>query len=108
MEDIKLVIEGDYISFMRGNNEVYGVDLDRCRDSAEFLDWILQLHGKTWVTPKLIHDFIETMNMLCRERLGGSAQGCFCPWGSNRKVDWKSYWKNGAKPSELSKIWNLF
>ena len=42
--------------------ENYGVDLDECRNSAEVLDWILQVTHKTWITSHGARDFIHAIN----------------------------------------------
>jgi hypothetical protein len=87
--NIDIVVEGDYISFKNGSWEMYGFDLERCSDSAEFLDWIFQLHHKTWFTPELMSKFLDTMEEVCSEKLHKSVQGSFCPWGKGLKVNWK-------------------
>ncbi len=38
----------------------YDVDLKRCQNAAQALDWIHQIHGKTWGRP-MIGDFLEVM-----------------------------------------------
>jgi len=40
----------------------YEVDLERCLTAPEILDWIVQLHKKTWVDDKIIYDLIEILD----------------------------------------------
>ena len=69
----------------------YEIDLERCTDSAELLDWILQLHGKGWVTPQMLFDIIEELEYACHEVHGNFLQGAFCPGGEGKEVSWKEY-----------------
>ncbi|ABK18103.1 hypothetical protein Sfum_2423 [Syntrophobacter fumaroxidans MPOB] len=68
---------------------VYEIDLERCTTPAQLLDWIFQLHGKTWMTPEMMDEFLSIIEDVCREVLGKSVQGCFCPFGQSRTVDWE-------------------
>jgi len=68
---------------------LYEIDLERCTTPAQLLDWIFQLHGKTWMTPEMMDEFLSAIQHACREVLGKSVQGCFCPFGQSRTVDWK-------------------
>ena len=47
--------EGKYI-VNRANG--YEIELERCRTSAEVLDWIFQIYLKSWATAKTIHDLL--------------------------------------------------
>lgn len=41
--------------FIRGNGTyLYNVDLERCKTSAQVLDWVVQVSKKNWATPHLI------------------------------------------------------
>jgi hypothetical protein len=40
----------------------YEVDLNRCRTSAEVLDWIFQLRGKGWAQGRSVSGFIAALN----------------------------------------------
>jgi len=42
----------------------YEVDLAECTSSAGVLDWIFQLHEKTWMTPKDMRDLIEALSYI--------------------------------------------
>lgn len=70
-------------------HQLYEIDLERCTTPAQLLDWIYQLHGKTWMTPDLMGKFLSAIQDACREVLGKSVQGCFCPFGQSKTVDWK-------------------
>jgi hypothetical protein len=39
---------------LRGDRVDYEIDLERCRTSAQVLDWIAQVAGKAWAWPDLI------------------------------------------------------
>jgi hypothetical protein len=63
----------------------YEVALDEITTSAEMLDWIFQLHGKSWVTPKVMHDFLTALDDL----LGPQAN--YCGEGKSKKASPKKY-----------------
>jgi len=69
-----------------GNGNDYRVDLERCTTSAEILDWIMQLHGKSWMTADLLSEFIGVLDMACDEQFGNGIQGVFCPGGASFRV----------------------
>lgn len=50
----------------------YYIDLDRMRTSAECLDWIFQVHGKTWMSDR---DRTDLLNAI-RERIHPQANLC--------------------------------
>jgi len=52
----------------------YYIPLDRCRTSAEVLDWIFQISHKTWCTPETLADLIEAFRVVVdpQARLCGS------------------------------------
>ena len=60
--------------------EWYEVPMDECADSAEVLDWIVQVHSKTWATSEVFHAFVEGLNDLLR------FQENYCSHGESRKV----------------------
>src|SRR5437660_649284 len=67
----------------------YEIDLERCEDAAQILDWVLQLSGKVWIRdkPQLLLDLIVALEELTEYRL----QGLVCPFGQYipNGVDWK-------------------
>ena len=62
--------------------DLYEVILERCNTSAEILDWIAQLNGKTWTTPEDIGYLVEALNDLL------SLQSNFCG-GEEERSDGK-------------------
>ena len=70
------------------NTSTYEIDLVRATNSAELLDWILQVAEKSWCTPQHLFDLIEEIGNTCLAIFGNSPQGVYCPGGSDRKVDW--------------------
>ena len=49
--------------FLQDGREIYWVDTDRCGTCAELLDWIFQLHGKAWVSPEVMFDFLTLVQV---------------------------------------------
>lgn len=63
----------------------YEVDLDRCKTSAQILDWIFQLHEKTWTDYEDIGHLLDAF-----DDLSGSVQGAFCSGGREQgPKDWR-------------------
>ena len=56
----------------------YEVDLERMTSSAELLDWIFQLEGKTWMTREAMGHFIEAIQFIVHP------QGTLCSMGCER------------------------
>lgn len=56
----------------------YDVDLERCRTSAETLDWIAQVAQKTWATPEVIGSLVEAL-VACLD-----PQATLCSLGEER------------------------
>lgn len=52
----------------------YEVDLERCRTSAEALDWIMQVAGKTWATDAVIAGLVRALD----DCLSPQAHLCGC------------------------------
>lgn len=77
------------ITINDGTREIYEIDLQRCNDSARLLDYIFQIHNKTWCTPKLIKDLLNTLEKACQDVFDNYVQGVFCSMGHDYKVDWK-------------------
>ena len=51
----------DLLVYDRG---IYEVPLAECTTSAQVLDWIIQLHGKAWLTAQDLRDFIRAINAI--------------------------------------------
>lgn len=58
----------------------YEVDLERCNSSAEVLDWICQVAGKSYVNSEDLGDLVLAINDLLRP------QAALCSWGVSHDV----------------------
>jgi len=59
----------------------YEVDLERCRTSAEVLDWILQIAKKTWgEPPPVVAGLVRALD----DVLEGQAP--FCSFGASKRL----------------------
>lgn len=61
-----------------GGREIYDVDLERCRTSAEVLDWICQVAWKTWATDATIAGLVRALNHYLQP------QATLCSFGQER------------------------
>ena len=52
----------------------YEVDLDDALTSAQILDWIFQLAGKTWCGPWCLYGLVEALNVLVGQRVCSSGK----------------------------------
>lgn len=76
------------------NRKLYDIDLERCRNASELLDWILQINCKSWASPGIIKSILNTIEDTCSNIFESNAQGVFCPFGRLTEVDWKNKeWK---------------
>lgn len=66
------------------DGSVYEVPLDEITSSAAALDWVYQLHAKTWMTPRGIHDLLTAID----DVIGG--QGSLCSGGTDHRVNAKA------------------
>jgi hypothetical protein len=75
----------------------YEIDLDRCTNSAEVLDWISQVSKKTWATSEMIGDLVlkidEVLNL----------QKNICGWGVDHKLDVRQ-WLYNSQSKGINKI----
>ena len=62
-------------------NYQYEIDLEEMTCSAEILDWIFQIRGKTWATPQVMHDLLKAIQILIHP------QQNVCSWGKDRRVN---------------------
>lgn len=70
----------------RGTNIVsYEVDLERCRNSNELLDWVFQLKTKSWELG-LIYAFLQILDDACDDIFGLPARTLYQP---ANHLDWK-------------------
>jgi hypothetical protein len=66
---------------IRHRIEGYEIDLATCVNSAEVLDWIAQLDGKTWVSSTDLGNLVRLMKDLLQ------CQPNFCGGGIDRPAD---------------------
>lgn len=45
-------------------SDQFEVDLERCLEPAEALDWLVQVQGKTWATPAMVGHLVEGLTGL--------------------------------------------
>lgn len=67
----------------------YEIDLNECNTSAEILDWIFQVAGKSWATDKTIADLIRALEDLI------DPQQNICSWGVDRPFDLEMHFNRG-------------
>lgn len=77
------------IEIREGDELVYYIDLEKCTNSAETLDWIMQVWLKSWCTPELISEVIGVLNGACLQHFDQPVQGAICPMGVDRQVKWQ-------------------
>jgi len=88
--------EGDcLVLYDVDGREIYWIDLNRCKDSAELLDWIFQINLKTWATPGMMKALLNSIEDACLRRFNNNAQGVYCPGGRGQSVNWRC--DNGIK-----------
>ena len=59
----------------------YNVDLKECRNSAEVLNWVLEVNDKNWMTPEGLWDFVQAITALLNPQLN------ICSAGVDKVVD---------------------
>jgi hypothetical protein len=67
---------------------LYEIDVERCRNSAETLDWLYQVLYKSWCSPQVIFDVMWALEQACQKYHRESVQGTFCGLGIDRRVKW--------------------
>ena len=67
----------------------YEIDLERCGDPAQILDWIYQLNGKSWMTHDLMGQVVRALDNACHEVFDDGVQGVFCSGGVSKQANWK-------------------
>lgn len=78
---LELLVKGPY---------EYPIDLERCSNPAQLLDYILQVAGKPWCDGPCLVDLIACLENASQKRFKTNLQGAFCPFGHPRSVDWRS------------------
>ena len=61
----------------------YEVDLERCNDSAQILDWLVQVLHKGWSTRADIGDLLRAL-----DDLAGQLQSKVCGFGKNHRFSY--------------------
>lgn len=72
----------------------YEVDLDRCRTSAEVLDWICQIAGKTWADDATIAGLVRALNDLL------TPQAHLCSSGQSKTMSVRQIARHVARHQE--------
>lgn len=79
LEGYSLVFRGPYqIKDATGTytlTTTYDIELDRCLTATEIADWIFQINGKIWCTPKVMKDFVSAIEEIL------DPQENVCSWG---------------------------
>ena len=57
---------------------IYEVDLERCRTSAQVLDWIAQVSKKTWASDAILADLVRKLDDIL------NLQGSMCSFSIER------------------------
>lgn len=65
----------------------YQIDLDRCKTSAQVLDWIIQVAKKTWTTQEVIADLVLMLDR-CLD-----LQANICSWGADHPFNAEKWLK---------------
>ena len=60
---------------------LYEIDLERCRTSAEVLDWIFQISKKTWAIPAIRSDLLLALDDLL------DPQANLCSFGTDNPIN---------------------
>jgi hypothetical protein len=79
-----LTLEFDKI--VDGHPFNYYVDLERCTNSAQILDWIFQVKGKPWCSDEDIADLLRAFDDLMR-----LVQSKVCSEGKDKEFDFKKH-----------------
>ena len=64
----------------------YEVDLERCNDSAQILDWIVQVSEKAFASPVDVGHLVAAL-----DDLSDGLQEKVCSFGKNHKFDFGSF-----------------
>jgi len=67
------------LEYWRDGRRFYAVDLERCNTSAQILDWIFQLKGKTWFSPEGLWELLEAFDLLAN-----TIQSKVCSFGRDK------------------------
>ena len=65
----------------------YGVDLERCRTSAQALDWIYQVAHKQWATDEILVQLVRALDDVLRPQQNLCSMGASAEIESDRLRD---------------------
>jgi hypothetical protein len=82
----------------------YEIPLDRLNNTAEILDFLIQVFNKKIFTEKHIYQFLECLEELSDIYFHRDPQAIFCPFGAYMEIDWN---KKTASMRGLAPIKNL-
>ncbi len=71
------------LEYQGKNGRWYEVDLERCNDSAQILDWLVQVLDKGWSTRADIGDLLRAL-----DDLAGQLQSKVCGFGKNHRFSY--------------------
>ncbi len=69
----------EYWDDERGN--IYYIDFETCRTSAGILDWVFQVHKKTFIDDRDRADLIHALDDIL------DPQANYCSWGESKSAD---------------------
>lgn len=73
---------------------IYEVDLERCRTSAEMLDWIFQVNKKTWATAEIVKNLLDAFECLL------SPQATLCSFGVSTSMNPREVLSGRTTPND--------
>lgn len=59
-ETCRITEEGIVIRIPGESDRTYPIALSRCDSYEKIIGWVTHLHRKSWVTPRIIGDFVYT------------------------------------------------
>jgi len=68
---------------------LYEIDLERCSNSAQLLDYLFQIFNKNWCNGETLIKIFFALEEACEEIFNCNLQGIFCPCGASKQVQWK-------------------
>jgi hypothetical protein len=80
---------------MGGERVAYEIDLEQCGDSAEILDWIVQISEKADISRADVGHLVEAM-----DELADGIQGKVCPGGESKSFDFKAHLTRAASETK--------
>lgn len=76
------------IKIERDDQDWYEIDLERCTNSKELLEWILHIHGKNWGSSNsIIAAILTTLDDACDVVFGEGTESLFL---NKDLINWKN------------------